>query len=116
MTDLPEETWTPHEIGCNCEICQNDLPCSRGELAAESSAITTSMMRHMAKMAETMRDHIAYLHKVHTVALMSADFAAGATSIGYTHEIAAHEAADLYREVQKTLEIDQQITGHIPAA
>ncbi|KKM83604.1 hypothetical protein LCGC14_1307540, partial [marine sediment metagenome] len=45
MTDLPEDSWTPHEIGCNCEICQNDLPCSRGELAAESSAITTSMMR-----------------------------------------------------------------------
>ena len=116
MTDLPEETWTPHEIGCNCEICQNDLPCSRGELAAESSAITTSMMRHMAKMAETMRDHMYHLHKIHTVALMAAELWASTSDTGFTTTCAAICAKNLYREVQKTLEIDQQITGHIPAA
>ena len=108
MTDLPEDSWTPHEIGCNCEICQNDLPCSRGELAAESSAITTSMMRHMAKMAETMRDHISYLHKIHTVALMAAEL------YGKTSYEPEKKAKHLYQQVEKALE--DEITGSIPPA
>ncbi len=101
MTNLPEDDWT------------NSPFATHEDLSAE----TTVIMRHMAKMAETMRDHMYHLHKTHTVALMAADFAASATILGYTHEIAAREAEALYREVQKTLEIDDTIvTGHIPVA
>ncbi len=115
MTDLPEDNWTSHALDCDCEFCQKD-PCSRGELAAESSAITTSMMRHMAKMAETMRDHIAYVHKIHTVALMSAELYGAKTDAAYGYAVAAEDAARLYRIVETLLKQDQQITGHIPAA
>ena len=111
MTDLPEDSWTPHEIGCNCEICQNDLPCSRGELAAESSAITTSMMRHMAKMAETMRDHMYHLHKTHTVSLMAAELYGKCTEAE-----PEFVAKMLYQNVEKNLEIGNVITGSIPPA
>ena len=98
MPDIPEDSWT--------YVTHQGL--------VDESA---TLMRHMAKMAETMRDHMYHLHKTHTVALMAADFAASATILGYTHEIAAREAEALYREVQKTLEIDDTIvTGHIPVA
>ena len=113
MSDLPEDNWTPHPLDCDCECCKRDrnLPCSRGELAAESSAITTSMMRHMAKMAETMRDHISYVHKIHTVALMAAELYGKCTEAE-----PEFVAKMLYQNVEKNLEIGNVITGSIPPA
>ena len=66
-------------------------------------------MRHMARMAETMRDQLNYLQKTHTVALMAAELYGKCNVL--SPEIAAEA---LYREVQKTLEIDNVITGSIP--
>ena len=111
MTDHEDE-WTPHPIGCECKWC--DDPVTHKELVAESARVITVLNRNMAKMGDTMRDQIAYLHKTHTVALMAANH--WATYPNMTKESAANHAKTLYREVQKTLEIDQQITGRIPAA
>ena len=108
MTDQEDE-WTPHPIGCDCHWC--DDPVTHKELVAESARVITVLNRNMAKMGDTMRDQIAYLSKTHTVALMAAQLY-GRTSEADPHTVAKR----IYQNVQKTLEIDQQITGRIPAA
>ena len=111
MTDHEDE-WTPHPIGCDCHWC--DDPVTHKELVAESARVITVLNRNMAKMGDTMRDQIAYLHKTHTVALMAVEMFAHQPTLPACG--AAVAAKKLYREVQKTLEIDNATTGRIPAA
>ncbi len=79
MPDIPEDSWT--------YVTHQGL--------VDESA---TLMRHMAKMAETMRDHMYHLHKTHTVALMAAELY-GKTSVVDPGTI----ARTLYREIEQTL-------------
>ena len=109
MTDLPEDEWTnpktPERPG--------EHNVTHEELAAETKTVLTTLAREMEK----VRDQLYHLNKTHTVALMAAELWAATSDTGFTATCAAHCAKKLYREVQKTLEIDDTIvTGHIPAA
>ena len=95
MPDLPEDSWDNRNF-----VTHQDL--------MDESA---TLMRHMAKMAETMRDQLNYLNKTHTVALMAAELY-GKVTEGYPENV----AKNMYREVQQLLEIDNDITGSIPPA
>ena len=110
MTDH-EDNWTAHPIGCDCPWC--DEPVTHKELVAESERVITTLMKRQAKLAETIRDQIAYLNKTHTVALMAAELYAASPVV--TPADAAHAAKGLYREVQKALESDDTIAGSISA-
>ncbi len=95
MTDLPEDEWT------------NSPYATHEDLEAETKTVLTTMAREMEK----VRDQLNHLQKTHTVALMAA------TLYSKTTLEPERIAKQLYREVQKTLEIDDTIvTGHIPAA
>jgi len=111
MTDHEDE-WTPHPIGCECKWC--DDPVTHKELVAESARVITVLNRNMAKMGETMRDQIAYLHKTHTVALMAGQVYA--TRGDLTYDWAADLACKIYRSVQEQIDMDATIAGRIPAA
>ncbi len=82
------------------------------DLEAESAVV----MKVLAREMEKVRDQLYHLNKTHTGALRAAQLYAslsGATVTDFHH--AANMAKSLYREVQKTLEIDDTIR-HIPAA
>lgn len=98
MTDH-EDTWMKRDL-----VTHQDL-------ADESAAIVKALRKEHAK---DIRDQLSYLQKTHTVALMAVEMFAHQPTLE-AHD-AATAAKKLYREVQKTLEIDRQITGHIPAA
>ena len=98
MTDLPEDTWMKRDL-----VTQDDL-------TAETAAIAKMHAREMEK----VRDQLYHLSKTHTVALMAADIWTNSSILDLGD--AADHAKTLYREVQKTLEIDRQITDSIPAA
>jgi len=92
MTDLPEDTWMNRE-----QVTHADL-----------EAETATVMKTLAREMEKVRDQLYHLNKTHTVALMAAEL------YGKVNCCAPEiEAEKLYREVQKTLEINRQITGHI---
>ena len=95
MTDLPEDTWMNRE-----QVTHADL-----------EAETATVMKTLAREMEKVRDQLYHLNKTHTICLMAAEIFTRFEL--RTPEMAAREAKALYREVQKTLEIDRQITGHI---
>ncbi len=104
-----------HRDGYPCYWCSvARLEVTHEDLEAETKTVLKTLAREMDK----VRDQLYHLNKTHTVALMAAQLYAslsGATVTDFHH--AANMAKNLYREVQKTLEIDDTIvTGHIPAA
>ena len=77
-------------------------------------AETATVMKTLAREMEKVRDQLYHLQKTHTVALMAAEMYAHLP--GLDRGTAAAQAKAVYREVQKTLEIDRTIAGSIPAA
>ncbi|KKL87633.1 hypothetical protein LCGC14_1932710 [marine sediment metagenome] len=106
MTDLPEDEWT----NPNTPERPGEHTVTHEELAAETKTVLTTLAREMEK----VRDQLYHLNKTHTVALMAAEMYVHLPN--FDNETAARIAKVLYREVQKTLETDNIITGHIPAA
>lgn len=113
MTDPPENNWTPHPIGCNCQWC--DDPVTHKELVAESQRVIKVLTEEHAREMDKVRDQLLFLHQpkdeLRTVAIMAA-ILYGKCSEADPQVVAKR----LYREVQKTLETDRVITGSIPAA
>ena len=99
MTDPPENNWTPHPADCDCHWCDDGV--THRELVAESGRVITVLMAKMS-------DQMAHLNKTHTVALMAAELYGKCTEAE-----PEFVAKMLFRNVEKTLEIDRQITGHI---
>jgi hypothetical protein len=79
-------------------------------LKDESAAVMRVMQKEWALQMDVIRDQIALLDESKTVSIMAAIL------YGKTSCDPEYEAKALYNRVQKTLEIDRQITGHIPAA
>ena len=107
MTDN-EDNWTEHPTDCCCPRCGD--PVTQKELVAESERVIAVLMKCQAKLAETIRDQIAFLDESKTVAIMAAILYGKCTEAE-----PEFVAKILYRNVQKTLEIDQTIVGSISA-
>ena len=99
----------PEELGLTDDGMDVPQHVTQEDLANE----TKTVMHYVAQQAETIRDQLYHLHQTHTVALMAAQLYSHHATASF--EDSAQQAKKLYRETQKTLEIDRAIVGQIPA-